>query len=332
MAVQVGSDRGIDGDVTAALDRPASPTASDVGHDTAGSTFSFNPWWSVAAMLSLLGLLVFAPSGLYLIGFLGIIIVAHEAGHFLTARRAGMVPTEFYWGFGPEVAAVQVGPCRYGVKALFLGGYVKLEGMTPRSEVSPGFDEAGTYRAAGHGGRLATILAGPAVNLVMALAAFTFARWLNGVGAATGVTAGAGDLWFVISATGEALWLWVANVSGYWAAVFDLSGDTEAPVRFLSPVAQADVSRQAVGLGVVTSLQWFGILSAAVGAINLLPLPPLDGSHAAVASAEWLWQKVSGDRHRRFDVTMLLPLAYLTVGVLVLLSVSALVLDIRDLL
>jgi membrane-associated protease RseP (regulator of RpoE activity) len=140
------------------------------------------------------------------------------------------------------------------------------------------------------------------------------------------------NVWFVISATGQALWLWATNVGGYWAAVIDGSGATQAPVRFLSPVAQADVSQQAVGLGLGTSLQWFAILSAAIGAINLLPLPPLDGSHASVAAAEWVWQRVRRDRTIRFDVARLLPLAYLTVGVLVALSVSALVLDIRDLL
>ncbi|MEM7323969.1 MAG: site-2 protease family protein [Actinomycetota bacterium] len=316
MAVQLGDERRLD-----APARRAAPIE-----------IRFNPWWSGAAILSLAALAVFAPSGLYLIGFLGVIIVAHEAGHHVMARRAGMTPTEFFWGFGPEVVAVQVGGCRYGIKALFLGGYVRLEGMTPGSTVPENFDEAGTFRAASHGGRLLTILAGPAVNLVMAFLAFSAAAWLGGSSTIAGLGQGMADLWYVIAATGEALAIWAANVGGYWAALIDGSGDTAAPVRFLSPVAQADVSRRAVGLGLATSLQWFAILSAAIGAINLLPLPPLDGSHAAVAASEWVWQRVRRDRTIRFDVARLLPLAYLTVGLLVALSVSALVLDIRDLL
>lgn len=315
MAVQLGENGGIEA-------RPTRPSSARI---------EFNPLWSAAAILSLLALGVFAKSGLYLIGFLGIIIVAHEAGHFVMAKRAGMRPTEFFWGFGPEVVAIQIGHCRYGVKALFLGGYVRLEGMTPASQVRDGFEEAGTFRAASHGGRLLTILAGPAVNLFMAFLAFAAAAWLGGETLLEGLAGGLQDLWFVIAATGEALWLWATNVGGYWAAVIDGSGETKAPVRFLSPVSQADVSRQAVGLGLLTSLQWFAILSAAVGAINLLPLPPLDGSHAAIAAAEWLWQGIRRDRSIRLDVAKLLPLAYLTVGVLVALSVSALILDIRDL-
>ena len=78
-------------------------------------------------------------------------------------------------------------------------------------------------------------------------------------------------------------------------------------------------------------MQWFAILSAAIGAINLLPLPPLDGAHAVVAGAEGVMQRTKRDRSIRFDVHRLLPLAYATVGILVTLSVSALVMDIRDL-
>ena len=59
--------------------------------------------------------------------------ISHELGHLLLARRAGMKPTEFFWGFGPEVFAIEHNGCRYGLKALFLGGYVKLWGMTPTS-------------------------------------------------------------------------------------------------------------------------------------------------------------------------------------------------------
>jgi regulator of sigma E protease len=291
----------------------------------------FNLRWLTAAICSVLTLAVLAPSGLYLFGFLGLIIVAHEGGHFVAARKAGMVPTEFFWGFGPEVVAVQVGPCRYGLKMLFLGGYVRLEGMTPTSKLPDGFDEAGSYRAASHLGRLSTILAGPMVNLITGCLAFMLAAALSGESAIGSFESGFADVWFVISATGDALATWATNLGGYVGALVDRSGGTAAPVRFLSPVAQADVSRQAVELGWATTLQWFAILSTAIGAINLLPLPPLDGSHALVAVVEGLVQRVKRDSTVRFNVARLLPLAHLTIGVLVLLSLSALILDIRDL-
>ena len=291
---------------------------------------AIDPKWGIAAFLSLAVLWAFAPSGLWLLLFIGIIVLCHEAGHLVIARRAGMRPTEFFWGFGPEIVAFEHNGCRYGVKAIFLGGYVKLHGMTPTSELPPGFSERDTYRGASHAGRLATILAGPAVNLIMAVVAFAVAARLSGGSIGGSILTGFDHLWFVIAGTGEALWTWATSMGTYVGSVFDTSGATEAPVRFMSPVSQAEVTGGAVADGWVTSLRWFGILSCAIGAVNLLPLPPLDGAHALVAASEWMTQKVRRDRSVRVDVRRLEPLAYLTVFVLVGLSLSALVLDLRD--
>jgi membrane-associated protease RseP (regulator of RpoE activity) len=271
-----------------------------------------------------------APDGLALLGFLGIVILGHEVGHLLVARRAGMAPTELYWGFGPEVIGFERNGCRYGIRALFVGGYVRLEGMTPSASLPEGFAEAGTYRAASHRGRLATILAGPAVNLVMAAMAFTVAGLLEGASLGGALLAGAADTGHVVTGTADALWTWVSNLGGYLASVLDRTGSTPAPVRFMSPVTQAEVSGWALESGPATTLRWFGILSCAVGAVNLLPLPPLDGAHALAASVEAAIQRVRPGRSVRLDVNRLLPLAYFTVAALVFLSVSALVLDLRE--
>ncbi len=310
--------------------RPASTVDASRSTPT-GRSLTVSWPWAIAAGLSVIALAVFAPSGLHLLAFLGVIIVSHEAGHFLMARRVGMRPTEFFWGFGPDVVSFSVGGCRYGLKALFLGGYVRIEGMTPQSELPPGVDESSTYRAASHRARLATILAGPGVNLASGFVAFALAAVANGSGPGQAVIAAARTTWLVISATGQSLWLLVANLGGYVSAVLDSSGSTEAPVRFLSPVGQAAVSSQAVDLGVGASLQWFGILCCAIGAINLVPLPPLDGAHGAVAVAEGVVQRLRGDRTISIDVSRLIPVAYVTIGALVALSVTALVLDLRAL-
>ena len=286
--------------------------------------------WGLATIASLVALAVLAPDGLVLLGFLGVVILCHEAGHLVIARRAGMRPTEFFWGFGPEIAAIQVGDCRYGLKAIFLGGYVKLHGMTPSSSLPEGFDEAATYRAASHRGRLATILAGPAVNIAMAAMAFSIASVIDGETLGQSIRVGLRDVGTVISGTIDALWIWVSNITTYFSSVVDPSGGSEAPVRFMSPVAQAKVSGWAVEAGPSTALRWFAILSCAIGAVNLLPLPPLDGSHAMIAGLEGIVQRLRPSRVVTMDVARLIPLAYLTVGILVLLSFSALVLDIRD--
>ena len=86
-------------------------------------------------------------------------IVAHEFGHYITAKAAGIKVTEFFVGFGPRLWSVRRGETEYGVKALPLGGYCRILGMNNLEEVDPA-DEARTYRQAPLWRRLSVALAG----------------------------------------------------------------------------------------------------------------------------------------------------------------------------
>ncbi len=66
---------------------------------------------------------------------LALLVLIHEAGHFLAARAVGMTPRKFYLGFGPAIVKTRRGGVEYGIGALPLGGYVKIPGM---SRPSPG--------------------------------------------------------------------------------------------------------------------------------------------------------------------------------------------------
>src|ERR1700722_7645828 len=62
----------------------------------------------------------------YLLLFIAIlfaIVMLHEFGHFITAKRAGMKVTEYFVGFGPRLWSVKRGETEYGVKAIPAGGY-----------------------------------------------------------------------------------------------------------------------------------------------------------------------------------------------------------------
>ena len=73
-------------------------------------------------------------------------IMLHELGHFLTAKWGGMKVTEFFVGFGPRLWSVRKGETEYGVKALPLGGYVKIIGMHNLDVIEDPADEPRTYR------------------------------------------------------------------------------------------------------------------------------------------------------------------------------------------
>ncbi|MEY3019807.1 MAG: hypothetical protein RLZZ272_791, partial [Actinomycetota bacterium] len=61
-------------------------------------------------------------------------VVVHELGHLVTAKRFGMRADRFFVGFGPTLWSTRVGETVYGVKALLLGGFVRVMGMSPEDE------------------------------------------------------------------------------------------------------------------------------------------------------------------------------------------------------
>ena len=117
-----------------------------------------------------IGALIFLP-------FLTLIIAIHELGHFYFARRFAMKVTEYFVGFGPwKIWSRRKGELEYGVKPIFIGGYVKIAGMNPYEE-NPPEDAPRLYGAKPIWQRAITIFAGPASHFVVA--AVIFAIWLS---------------------------------------------------------------------------------------------------------------------------------------------------------
>jgi len=76
------------------------------------------------ALIYALGVVVF---------FVGLMasIALHEVGHMYPAKKFGVKVTQYFVGFGKTLWSVRRGETEYGVKAIPLGGYVKLVGMLP---------------------------------------------------------------------------------------------------------------------------------------------------------------------------------------------------------
>jgi membrane-associated protease RseP (regulator of RpoE activity) len=75
-------------------------------------------------MTTLLGVTLFILA-------LMVAIFLHEGGHFVTAKLFGMKVERFFLGFGPTLWSFRRGETEYGVKALPLGGFCKIAGMSP---------------------------------------------------------------------------------------------------------------------------------------------------------------------------------------------------------
>ena len=94
-------------------------------------------------------------------------VMLHETGHFVTAKRFGMKASRYFVGFGPTIWSTWRGETEYGIKALPLGGFVKIEGMTSLDEVDPE-DEPRAFRNAPAWQRLIVLAAGSFMHFLIA--------------------------------------------------------------------------------------------------------------------------------------------------------------------
>jgi len=128
----------------------------------------------VGVIVFLIGLAIFRPSArdaLAIVVGIILMVMLHEAGHFIAARRSGMKASEFFVGFGPRLWSFRRGETEYGVKAIPAGGYVRILGMSNLEEVDPA-DEPRTFRRGSTKNRLVTVMAGVTVNAIIAFLLF----------------------------------------------------------------------------------------------------------------------------------------------------------------
>lgn len=98
-------------------------------------------------------------------------IFLHEFGHYWTARKTGMKVTQFYMGFGPRLWSRKRGELEYGVRAIPLGAFVRIIGMSNLDDCDPA-DEDRSYRSKSYPRRLLVITAGSLMHMVIALTLF----------------------------------------------------------------------------------------------------------------------------------------------------------------
>jgi len=141
-------------------------------------------------MLQVLGIVIFVLGLLVSIGL-------HELGHMIPAKKFGVRVSEYFVGFGPTLWSRKGKETEYGIKAIPLGGYVRLVGMIPpedavkpvkvrgrlaqiiadsRSasvdEVLEGEDHRAFYHLTWWR-KIVVMFGGPFVNLVLAILMFT---------------------------------------------------------------------------------------------------------------------------------------------------------------
>ena len=151
---------------------------------------------------TIIGWVIFATA-------IAVSIALHEMGHLLPAKRFGVKVTQYMVGFGPTVWSRHKGETEYGIKAIPLGGYIRMIGMFPPKRLASGevvttSNSTGIFRSIIDGARaqsaeevtpgdedrvfyklktrqkLTVMLGGPTMNLILAAVFFTIAMSVFG--------------------------------------------------------------------------------------------------------------------------------------------------------
>lgn len=379
-------------------------------------------------VVGLIALAIFRPgsrTALAIVVGLIVMVMLHEAGHYYTAKRAGMKVTEFFLGFGPRLWSFRRGETEYGVKAIPAGGYVRIVGMSNLEEVDP-VDEPRTYRQASYKNRFVVVMAGVTVNVILAMMLFyvvnvgqgtpvgpstTIAQVVKGsaadkaafeegdtivsvdgskiddwdalkdaieasggkpatfvverdgatreilatpkerdgqgfLGIAPGIEYEPVGLLAAIPKSFETLGDSVVQTGEGFARVFSpsglegqaeqltsssapRSGSTASQERPIGIVGIVDQGSQIVNGNIWILLRLLAVISLLLAIVNALPLPPLDGGHAAVVGYEWAASKIQR-RKVVVDYRRLMPVVAVVLAVFLTLGLSTAFLDIRQ--
>lgn len=105
----------------------------------------------------------------YLLGFLAfnVIVIVHELGHFLAAKKFGIKVLEFSLFIGPKLYSIQKGDTLYSIRLFPIMAYVKMEGEEEASESATAFSSKPKYA------RALTAFGGPLANLLLAIILMT---------------------------------------------------------------------------------------------------------------------------------------------------------------
>ncbi len=168
-------------------------------------------------------------------------VLSHEFGHFIVAKKSGIRVDEFAFGFRPRLWSVKKGETEYSLNALPIGGYVKIFGEDPDDESINGENKERSFVHKPWHIKAAVMLAGVTMNFLVA--------WLLlSVGFMTGLPSS------VNSASDTSL---IANAELTVTGINKDSPAEMAGLRVGDRLLHVDVKKDQTDLPSITSLQYF---------------------------------------------------------------------------
>lgn len=106
---------------------------------------------------------------------LSVLVIIHEFGHFMAAKRQGVKVEKFSFGFGPKLLGIKKGDTEYIVSLVLLGGYVKMAGDEPASARGESFE----FLSKSVAQRFKIVFFGPFLNYLLGFLLFWFVLFIG---------------------------------------------------------------------------------------------------------------------------------------------------------
>lgn len=209
-----------------------------------------------------------------IIFLLGFLILIHETGHFVVAKKLGIVVNEFAIGFGPKIFSKTKDGTNYEIRLIPLGGFVNLEGEEEHSE------KEGSFNKAKVNDRFKVIIAGALVNILFGIVLIVLIVQVR-------------YMMTINSNLLEAL-KYSINVAGsiiveFFKSLFLLFTGNLDINNFTGPIGISQMVSKTSGI--VEFAYLLSMVSISLGFTNLLPILPLDGGKALLIIIEAIRKK-----------------------------------------
>lgn len=207
---------------------------------------------------------------------LSVLVIVHEWGHFIAAKKTGVFVEEFSIGMGPLVYKRQGRETQFSIRAFPIGGFCKMRGEQTDEEEDGGepvaADDPRSYSNKTKGQRFLILVGGPLMNIVFAFVLLVLSWLLHGESLAASLAGGLYDTGTFSGLIYQSLYMLISGQAG----LNEVAG----------PIGMIDMVSTFYQQGLMILLRFTALISVNLGIMNLLPFPALDGGQILIIIIE----------------------------------------------
>jgi len=208
---------------------------------------------------------------------LTVLVVVHEFGHFIVARKTGVYVIEFAIGMGPKIFSRKVKETIFSVRLFPIGGFCRLLGEDSEEDLEEfdlpeDLDESRYFSNKGKGQKILILVAGAAMNFIFAFLCILLVYLGRNVAFFPAILRS---------------FKTIGEFSGLiYQSLYQLVAGQLGLNDFAGPIGMVGMVQSFVQYGFLTLVSFTALISVNLGVINLLPIPALDGGQIFIALVE----------------------------------------------